>query len=123
MDPPDLIWFAGADYDPGSGYNGRQRGYGELDDGRFDAVVESDRACGSAMLIPRAVLKEVGDFDAELFAYCEDSDFPCGRARRLPALRRSRQPGLAQGFGRLRRGGLPVDALLRVRNAIELAER
>src|ERR1700719_4154792 len=26
-DPPGLIWFAGASFDPRSGYNGRQRGY------------------------------------------------------------------------------------------------
>ena len=35
-----LIWFAGASYDPRAGYNGRQRGYGERDDGRFDEVVD-----------------------------------------------------------------------------------
>jgi GT2 family glycosyltransferase len=74
-DPADLIWFAGASFDPRSGYNGRQRGYRERDDGRFDGVVETDRACGAAMLVPRSVLEEVGVFDAELFFYSEDTDW------------------------------------------------
>ena len=73
--PPDLIWFAGADYDPRSGYNGRQRGYREHDDGRFDEVVTTDRACGAAMLVPRAVLEQIGLFDPELFLYNEDTDW------------------------------------------------
>ena len=74
-DPSDLIWFAGASFDPRSGYNGRQRGYREKDDGRFDEVVETDRACGAAMLVPRAVLEKVGVFDPELFCYSEDTDW------------------------------------------------
>jgi GT2 family glycosyltransferase len=67
MDPHDLIWFAGATFDPRSGYNGRQVGYRERDDGRFEAVTETDRACGAAMLVPRHVLEEVGLFDPDLF--------------------------------------------------------
>ena len=73
--PSDLIWFAGASFDPRSGYNGRQRGYREKDDGRFDEVVETDRACGAAMLVPREVLEKVGVFDPELFFYSEDTDW------------------------------------------------
>jgi len=73
--PADVIWFAGATYDPRSGYNGRQRGYREPDDGRFDEVVATDRACGAAMLVPRAVLERVGLFDPELFLYNEDTDW------------------------------------------------
>ena len=75
FEPPDLIWFAGASFDPRSGYNGRQRGYRERDDGRFDQVVETDRVCGAAMLVPRPVLEQVGVFDGELFAYSEDTDW------------------------------------------------
>jgi hypothetical protein len=74
-EPPDLIWFAGARYDPRRGYNGRQRGYGERDDGRFDELFETDRVCGAAMLVPRAVLEEDGLFDPALFAYSEDTDW------------------------------------------------
>jgi hypothetical protein len=75
FDPPDLIWFAGASFDPRSGYNGRQRGYRDHDDGRYDEVVETDRACGAAMLVPRRVLEEVGLFDSDLFFYSEDTDW------------------------------------------------
>jgi GT2 family glycosyltransferase len=74
-EPPDLVWFAGAEYDPRSGYNGRQLGYRERDDGRFDAVRETDRACGAALLVPRAVLERVGGFDERLFLYSEDVEW------------------------------------------------
>jgi GT2 family glycosyltransferase len=74
-DPPDLIWFVGARYDPRAGYNGRQFGYRERDGVRFDAVRETDRACGAAMLVPRSVLERVGVFDEALFLYSEDVDW------------------------------------------------
>ena len=81
FEPADLIWFAGASFDPRSGYNGRQRGYRKRDDGGFDNVVQTDRACGAAMLVPRSVLETVGLFDADLFCYSEDTDWSL-RARR-----------------------------------------
>jgi GT2 family glycosyltransferase len=80
-DPPDLVWFAGADYDPRRGYNGRQRGYREPDDGRWAGVRETDRACGAAMLVPRAVLERVGAFDETLFLYAEDVEWSLRAAR------------------------------------------
>lgn len=73
--PSELIWFAGASYDPRKGYNGRQRGYGEPAGPPFDEVWQTDRICGAAMLVPRTVLEEVGGFDTELFAYYEDTDW------------------------------------------------
>jgi GT2 family glycosyltransferase len=74
-EPPDRIWFAGADFDPRRGYNGRQRGYGEADGPAFSAVAETDRACGAAMLVPRPVLDRVGSFDPDLFLYSEDTEW------------------------------------------------
>ncbi len=73
--PSETIWFAGARYDPRKGYNGRQRGYGEQADSRFGEVWETERICGAAMLVPRAVFEEVGVFDTGLFAYYEDTDW------------------------------------------------
>jgi GT2 family glycosyltransferase len=73
--PSELIWFAGASYDPRKGYNGRQRGYGEPAGPPFDEVWQTDRICGAAMLVPRTVLEEVGGFDTGLFAYYEDTDW------------------------------------------------
>jgi GT2 family glycosyltransferase len=74
-EPPDRIWFAGADYDPRRGYQGRQRGYGERDDARFAGTSATDRACGAAMLVPRGVLERVGLLDEDLFAYAEDVEW------------------------------------------------
>jgi GT2 family glycosyltransferase len=74
-DAPDRIWFAGAGYDPRRGHQGRQRGYGERDGARYQGTWESDRACGTAMLVPRGVVERVGLLDDELFAYAEDVEW------------------------------------------------
>jgi GT2 family glycosyltransferase len=123
-DPPDLIWFAGAGYDPKSGYNGRHRGYREPDDGRFDSVVETDRACGAAMLVPRAVLEQVGVFDPALFAYSEDTDWSL-RAREagyclyvVPASRVHHRVSAASGGE-----SSPTALYYDLRNALVVAER
>jgi GT2 family glycosyltransferase len=73
-DPPGRIWFAGASFDPRKGYNGRQRGYGRPDGAEFSRTVETDRACGAALLVPSRVLRDVGVFDERLFLYSEDTD-------------------------------------------------
>jgi GT2 family glycosyltransferase len=123
-DPPDLIWFAGAEYDARSGYNGRHRGYREPDDGRFDAVVETGRVCGAAMLVPRAVLEKVGVFDPELFAYSEDTDWSL-RAHEagykhfvVPASRVWHKVSAASGGE-----SSPTALYYDVRNALVVAER
>jgi GT2 family glycosyltransferase len=74
-DPPGHVWFAGARFDPRRGYNGRQRGYRRPDSPELAEVVTTDRACGAALLVPRAVLERVGLFDEELFLYSEDTDW------------------------------------------------
>lgn len=123
-EPPDLIWFAGAEYDPHSGYNGRQRGYREHDDGSFDTVVETGRVCGAAMLVPRTVLEKVGVFDPELFAYSEDTDWSL-RAREagyrhyvVPASRVWHKVSAASGGE-----SSPTALYYDVRNALVVAER
>jgi GT2 family glycosyltransferase len=123
-DPPDLIWFAGASFDPRSGYNGRQRGYRERDDGRFDEVVETDRACGAAMLVPRAVLERIGVFDPDLFFYSEDTDWSL-RARAagyrhyvVPASRLWHKVSVTSGGE-----NSPTTLYYGVRNTIAVCER
>ena len=123
-DPPDVIWFAGARYDPRRGYNGRQRGYGERDDGRFDELWETDRVCGAAMLVPRAVLEQDGLFDEALFAYSEDTDWSLRvreRGHRLwvvPASRVHHRVSAASGGE-----SSPTTLYYDTRNALIVAER
>ncbi|MDQ3777404.1 MAG: glycosyltransferase family 2 protein, partial [Actinomycetota bacterium] len=74
-DRPDRIWYAGASLDPRRGYNGAHRGFNEPDSARYGDVVETGRACGCAMLVPRPVLEKVGLFDDDLFTYVEDTDW------------------------------------------------
>jgi GT2 family glycosyltransferase len=121
---PELIWYAGASFDPRSGYNGRQRGYRERDDGRFEEVVETDRACGASMLVSRPVLERVGLFAPEFFAYSEDTDWSL-RARAagyrhyvVPASRVWHKVSVASGGE-----NSPSTLYYGVRNTIEVCER
>jgi GT2 family glycosyltransferase len=75
FDRPDTIWFAGATFDPRKGYNGRVAGYREPDGPAFRQTRTIDRACGAAMLVPRAALETAGLFDADLFLYSEDAEW------------------------------------------------
>jgi GT2 family glycosyltransferase len=124
MQPRDLIWFAGASFDPRSGYNGRQLGYRERDDGRFETVCETDRACGAAMLVSRPVLERVGLFDADLFFYSEDVDWSL-RARRagykhyvVPASKLWHKVSVTSGGE-----NSPTTLYYGVRNTTEVCER
>ena len=71
-DPRDLIWYAGAEYAPQKGYQGRMTGYRERDVGQYAGVREVGALVGCAALIPRRVLEEVGLFDDSLFIQIED---------------------------------------------------
>ena len=73
-EPPDLVWYAGARFDPRRGYHGRLAGLGERDRGQFTGAFETEVASGCAVLLPREVLEEVGAFDPDLFIYYEDID-------------------------------------------------
>lgn len=79
-DQRDKLWYAGAREQwlrriPGT------VGLDELDRGQYDLPRETAFIYGTAMLIRRQVLKDVGLFDERFFAYHEDADF-CMRARR-----------------------------------------
>jgi GT2 family glycosyltransferase len=99
-DDPEKVWYAGASFDPRRGYQGRHRGFGEPAS-NFVEPVETDRACGAAMLLPRTALQRVGELDEGLFAYQEDTDWSL----------------------RVRAAGLPivVDPLARVRHKVSAA--
>lgn len=121
---PDRIWFAGAAYDARRGYQGRLAGYRERDSAAFEGVRESERATGTAMLVPAAVLERVGGFDRELFAYSEDVDWSL-RAR--AAGYRIYVVGDSRVYHRVSAssGGesSPVSLYYGVRNALVVAER
>jgi GT2 family glycosyltransferase len=80
-EPPELIWYAGAVFDPRRAHSGRMIGYRERDSGQFTGTRETDRATGAAVLIPRQALETVGLLDAGLFFLYEDVDWSL-RARR-----------------------------------------
>ncbi len=49
-------------------------GHGERDRGQFDAPGHVFGACAAAALYRRSMLQEIGLFDEDFFAYCEDGD-------------------------------------------------
>lgn len=53
---------------------GRQRGRGEIDRGQYDREEEVLFPSGCAALYRREMLAEIGLFDEDFFAYCEDTD-------------------------------------------------
>lgn len=56
-------------------------GYGQLDDGRWDAVTQVDYVTGAVFAMPRAVWEALGEFDEAFYpAYYEEVDY-CFRAR------------------------------------------
>jgi GT2 family glycosyltransferase len=52
-----------------------RRGYGELDEGQYDAPGRIFSACGGAALYRREALEQVGPFDESFHAYLEDVDW------------------------------------------------
>ena len=49
-------------------------GHGEPDDGRYDEPGYVFGACAAAALYRRSLFEEIGLFDEDFFAYCEDAD-------------------------------------------------
>lgn len=83
---PRVISSAGLRCNPRRGYQGRPLGMGELDVGQFRGVGEVDASSGTAMLVPAAVVREVGLLDEALYLYIEDVDWSLrmrGAGRRI----------------------------------------
>lgn len=74
LDPPDLLWFAGARFSTRTGY-GRVTGYRERDRGQYDEIREIDRPCGCAMLVPRALCEKAGLMDDGIFLYVDEVEW------------------------------------------------
>jgi GT2 family glycosyltransferase len=69
----------------------RGRGRLEADHGQYDREEEIVLPSGAAVLLRRAMLSDVGLFDADLFAYCDDTDL--GLRARLAGWRCRSVPG------------------------------
>lgn len=73
-DPPDLLWFAGARFNPLTGY-GRAIGYRERDRGQYEEIREIDRPCGCAVLVSRRLCEVAGLLDPGIFLYMDEVEW------------------------------------------------
>ena len=78
MDMPQVLECAGLRVDLSWG-RVYQIGFGERDNGQYDATADVAAVSGGAMLLSRGVCERLGGFDDRYFAYLEDVDL-CVRA-------------------------------------------
>lgn len=74
LEPPDLLWFAGAKFSTVTGY-GRVIGYRKPDRGQYDDIRTIDRPCGCAVLVARRLCREAGLMDDGLFLYADEVEW------------------------------------------------
>jgi len=72
---PKLIWSAGGGLNRWRAYSGFHYGYGEPDEGQFDAPRPVDHAPACCLLIRKEVFDQIGKLDGRYFTYLEDTDF------------------------------------------------
>jgi GT2 family glycosyltransferase len=73
-DRPDVLWYAGAREQPLRRIPATV-GLDQVDRGQYDRAGETQFVYGTAMLIRRRILQEVGLLDERFFAYQEDADY------------------------------------------------
>lgn len=77
---PDVVWSAGGRFDWQRG-KPLLRGLRERDEGQFSDIQAVDYVPGSAILMRRSTLEQVGGFEPRYFLYYEDNDW-CLRVQR-----------------------------------------
>jgi GT2 family glycosyltransferase len=76
---PQRLWYAGARWCQRLG-TFEHLGFNHLDtDGRYETMIDTDHACGCAMLLRSAAVRDVGVFDPQFFLTFEEADW-CYRA-------------------------------------------
>jgi GT2 family glycosyltransferase len=123
-EPPDVLMYAGGRVNLRLGYSGRQDGFGEHDDGRFEELREVERATGAAMAVSREAVERAGFLDEALFAYAEDLEW-CVRIRAAGFAIVFVPGAKVWHVGSASTGGLrsPTSLYYDTRNVIAVAER
>lgn len=75
---PNVIWSAGSELFLGKS---KLRGRGQIDAGQYDSPWLAPQVVGAAMLVPSKVVRQIGLFDKDYFAYYEETKF-CTLARK-----------------------------------------
>lgn len=77
---PQRLWYAGGYWDPRT-LSFNEYGAGEIDQGQYDQLTETDWVIGCAMFVRAEVFREVGLLEPKFFLNNEEVDF-CSRVRR-----------------------------------------
>lgn len=73
-EPRDQLWYAGG-YVRALTRTARHRGIFETDHGQYNQPEDITFACGCCLLVRAEVLRRVGGFHPDYFAYCEDAEW------------------------------------------------
>lgn len=74
LEHPEIMWYAGADYNARRGYPGRMRHYRDNVSEVTLSAGPTDRFSGAAVLFPGSVIEQVGGFSESLGFLYEDVD-------------------------------------------------
>lgn len=74
-DDPQRIWYAGSWFSKLKGYLPTHRGFKEIDNGKYNDIIEVDYAPTCCLLIKKQVFLDVGFMDEKYFVYFDDTDF------------------------------------------------
>lgn len=73
-EPRNQLWYAGG-YFRALTRTARHRGIFETDHGQYNQPEDITFACGCCLLVRAEVLRRVGGFHPDYFAYCEDAEW------------------------------------------------
>lgn len=77
---PQRLWYAGGYWDEKT-LSFNEHGAGEIDEGQYDELTETDWVIGCAMFVRAEVFRKVGLLEPKFFLNNEEVDF-CSRVRR-----------------------------------------
>jgi len=74
-DEPELLWYAGGNFDVEQGGITSCIGWGQRDTGQFDHIADVDYVSGCSLLIKKCVIEKIGLMPEEYYIYFEETDW------------------------------------------------
>lgn len=74
-DEPELLWYAGANFDVEQGGITSCIGWGQRDTGQFDHITDVGYVSGCSLLVKKCVIDKIGLMPEEYYIYFEETDW------------------------------------------------